>query len=303
METVRTLRLVADQAGVRLDLYIGRSHTGISRTSIQRLINNGHVTVNDMVAKPSQKTRVGDVIVVSVPPPEPSPFLVPENIPLNIIYEDSDIIVVNKPAGTTVYPAFGHPSHTLMNAILAHCPGITEIDGSVRPGIVHRLDKDTSGVMVVAKSKSAQLNLSSQLKGRRVLKQYLVLVRGNPKPEEGTIEAPIGRHPRDRKRMAVVAGGREARTLYRVVRRLGGYALVEATLQTGRTHQIRVHFSRTGWPVVGDAVYGVKVEWLDRQFVHASRLGLRLPSSGEWMEFSAELPGDLKEALGRISRL
>lgn len=303
METTRTLRLVADEASVRLDQYICRSGTGISRTSIQRLINSGRVTVNDMVAKPSQKTRVGDAIVVSVPPPEPSPFLVPENVPLSILYEDSDIIVVDKPAGTAVYPAFGHPSHTLMNAILAHCPGITEIDGSVRPGVVHRLDKDTSGVMVVAKSKAAQLNLSSQLKGRRVLKQYLVLVRGNPTPEEGTIEAPIGRHPRDRKRMAVVARGREARTLYRVVRRLNGYSLVRATLHTGRTHQIRVHFSRVGWPVAGDAVYGVKVEWLDRQFVHASRLGLRLPSSGEWMEFSAELPRDLEEALGRISQL
>lgn len=297
------VRLVADQAGVRLDQYICQSQTAISRSSVQRLINDGRVTVNDALAKPSQRTRVGDVIVVRVPSPEPSPLLVPEDTPLDVLYEDRDIIVVNKPAGTTVYPAFGHASHTLMNAILAHCPGITEIDGSVRPGIVHRLDKDTSGVMVVAKNKSAQLNLSTQLKGRHVLKQYLVLVRGNPKPEEGTVDAPIGRHPRDRKRMAVVAGGRGARTLYRVRRHLNGYALVEATLQTGRTHQIRVHFSRMGWPVIGDATYGVRVEWLHRQFVHASRLGLRLPSSGEWVEFSAELPRDLQAALARISRL
>jgi 23S rRNA pseudouridine1911/1915/1917 synthase len=295
----RTIRLVADRAGLRLDQYICQSCTGISRTSVQRLIGDGHVSLNDMAAKASQKIRPGDVVVVHVPPPEPSPYLIPEDIPLDILYEDADIVVVNKPAGVTVYPAPGHPRQTLMNAILAHCPDVSKIDGSVRPGVVHRLDKDTSGVMVVAKNKAAQLNLSAQLKNRRVLKQYLVLVRGNPAPDQGTVEAPIGRHPRDRKRMAVVSGGRQARTLYRVVRRLGSYALVEATLETGRTHQIRVHFSHAGWPVVGDGVYGVKVEWLGRQFVHASRLGLRLPSNNEWVVFGAELPGDLGEALER----
>ncbi len=298
----RTIRLVADRAGIRLDQYICQSCAGISRTSVQRLIGDGHVTVNEMAAKASQKIRAGDVVVVSVPPPEPSPLLVPEDIPLDILYEDADILVVNKPAGVTVYPAPGHPRQTLMNAVLAHCPDVSKIDGSVRPGVVHRLDKDTSGVMVVAKRKSAQLNLSAQLKSRRVLKQYLVLVRGNPRPEQGTVDAPIGRHPRDRKKMAVVTGGREARTLYRVVRRLGSYALVEATLETGRTHQIRVHFSRMGWPVAGDGVYGVKVEWLSRQFVHASRLGLRLPSNNEWVVFSAKLSRDLEEALERIPR-
>jgi len=303
METACTVRLVADESAARLDQYIFRSLTGTSRTAVQRLITDGHVTVNDTAAKPSQRTRLGDVIVVKIPPPQPSPLLVPEDIPLSILYEDGDVIVVNKPAGITVYPAFGHPSHTLMNAIMAHCPAITEIDGSVRPGIVHRLDKDTSGVMVVAKSKAAQLNLSAQLKGRRMLKQYLVLVEGHPKPDEGTVDAPMGRHPRDRKKMAVVEGGREARTLYRVLRHLNGYALVEATLQTGRTHQIRVHFARMGWPVVGDAVYGVKVGWLDRQFVHACRLGLCLPSSGQWREFTAGLPADLEQALEAISGL
>jgi 23S rRNA pseudouridine1911/1915/1917 synthase len=190
-----------------------------------------------------------------------------------------------------------------MNAVLAHCPDISRIDGSVRPGIVHRLDKDTSGVMVVAKSKMAQLNLSAQLKGRRVLKKYLVLVKGYPSPEQGVIEAPIGRHPRDRKRMAVVSGGREARTAYRVTKRFSGYSLVEVTLLTGRTHQIRVHFSRMGWPVAGDAVYGVKTPYLERQFVHASRLGFHLPSGGEWSEFSSKLPQDLEEALEQVPRL
>ncbi len=297
----QTIRLVADRAGVRLDHYICQTCTGVSRTTVQRLIGDGHVTLNDMAVKASQKIRPGDVVVVSVPPPQPSPVLVPEGIPLDILYEDADILVVNKPAGVTVYPAPGHPRQTLMNAVLAHFPDVSKIDGSVRPGIVHRLDKDTSGVMVVAKSKVAQLNLSAQLKNRRVLKQYLVLVKGNPTPGEGTVDAPIGRHPKDRKRMAVVKGGREARTLYRVVRRLGGYSLVEATLETGRTHQIRVHFSRMGWPVVGDGVYGVKVDWLGRQFVHASRLGLRLPSNSQWAVFSAGLPPDLGEALERIS--
>jgi len=296
----RTIRLTADRAGIRLDQFICQSCTGISRTSVQRLIADGLVTLNGRAAKASQKTKAGDVVVASIPPPEPSPYLIPEDIPLDILYEDADILVVNKPAGVTVYPAPGHPRQTLMNAVLAHCPGITRIDGSVRPGIVHRLDKDTSGVMVVAKSKAAQLNLSAQMKSRRVLKQYLVLVRGNPVPERGTVDAPIGRHPRDRKKMAVVTGGREARTLYRVVKRLGSYALVEATLETGRTHQIRVHFSRMGWPVAGDGVYGVKVEWLKRQFVHARRLGLRLPGNDEWVVFSAELPRDLGEALERI---
>jgi len=303
MEVAKTIHLIADKAGLRLDIYICRSDKDFTRSYVQRLINSGYVTVNDRVAKPSLKIKVGDAIVVNLPPPEPSPALVAEHMPLAILYEDSDLLVIDKPAGITVYPAPGHPSHTLMNAVLAHCPDISNIDGSVRPGIVHRLDKDTSGVMVVAKNKVAQLNLSAQLKSRRVLKKYLVLVKGHPSPEEGVIEAPIGRHPKDRKRMAVVPGGREARTLYRVKRRLDGYTLVEATLQTGRTHQIRVHFSRMGWPVAGDPVYGMRTPHLQRQFVHAFLLGFRLPSTGEYVEFQSELPADLEEALEKVSRL
>ncbi len=295
--------LAADRSGIRLDLYICQSTEGLSRSFVQKLIEDGHVTVSGEPAKPSRKVKIGDVILIDVPPPEPSPELVPEELPLAIIYEDNDILVVDKPAGLTVYPAPGHPRHTLMNAILSHCPEISGIESSVRPGVVHRLDKDTSGVMVVAKTKVAQLNLVSQLRGRRVLKKYLVLVRGPVIPEEGTIEAPIGRHPKDRKRMAVLESGRESRTLYRVTRRFNGYSLVEATLQTGRTHQIRVHFSHKGWPVVGDAVYGVKVPWLGRQFVHAWTLGFKLPSSGEYLEFKAELPDDLRQALEAASRL
>lgn len=299
----KRLSLSADISGIRLDLFVCRSSEGLSRSFVQKLIEDGHVTINGELGKPSRKVKIGDAIVVNLPPPEPSPDLVPEDLPLAILYEDGDILVVNKPAGLTVYPAPGHPRHTLMNAILAHCPEITRIENSVRPGVVHRLDKDTSGAMVVARNKVAQLNLASQIKGHRMLKKYLVLVKGCPSPEQGAIEAPISRHPKDRKRMAVVEGGRESRTLYKVTRRYNGFSLVEATLQTGRTHQIRVHFSHKRWPVVGDAVYGVRVEWLSRQFVHAWTLGFKLPGSGEYVEFQAGLPADLREALEAVSRL
>ncbi len=303
MDAARQFSLSADTSGVRLDLYVCQSCEGLSRSFVQKLIEDGHVSINGELGKPSRKVKIGDAILVNVPPPQPSPELVPEDLPLAIIYEDRDIVVVNKPAGLTVYPAPGHPRHTLMNAILAHCPEISGIESSVRPGVVHRLDKDTSGVMVIARNKAAQLNLASQLKGHRMLKKYLVLVKGSPSPGQGAVEAPIGRHPKDRKRMAVVEGGRASRTLYKVTRRFNGYSEVEATLQTGRTHQIRVHFSHKGWPVVGDAVYGVRVPWLGRQFVHARTLGLRLPGSGKYIEFQAELPADLREALETVSLL
>jgi 23S rRNA pseudouridine1911/1915/1917 synthase len=303
MDAGKRVSLLADKSGIRLDLYVCQSCEGLSRSFVQKLIEDGHVIVNGERGKPSRKVRFGDTILVNVPPPEPCPELVPEEVPLAILYEDGDILVVNKPAGLTVYPAPGHPRNTLMNAILAHFPEITCIESSVRPGVVHRLDKDTSGAMVVAKNKVSQLNLAAQFKGHRMLKKYLVLVKGSPYPEQGVIEAPISRHPKDRKRMAVVEGGREARTLYKVTKRFNGYSLVEATLQTGRTHQIRVHFSHKGWPVVGDAVYGVRVPWLDRQFVHAWRLGFKLPSSGEYFEFQAELPADLRLALEAVLRL
>lgn len=299
----RQLRLTAATSGIRLDLYISGASEGLSRSQVQRLIEDGLVLVNGQPARPGRKLKAGDDIVVEVPPPEPSPELVPEAVPLDILYEDRDILVVNKPAGLTVYPAPGHPRHTLMNAVLAHCPEISGIEVSVRPGVVHRLDRDTSGAMVVARNKAAQLHLAAQFSERRMLKKYLVLVQGDPRPAEGAIEAPIARHPKDRKRMAVLEGGRPSRTLYRVVRRFHGYSLVEVTLQTGRTHQIRVHFSHRRWPVVGDPVYGVKANWLGRQFVHAWKLGFRLPGSGRYAEFEAPLPPDLVEALETASQL
>ncbi len=210
-------------------------------------------------------------------------------------------MVVEKPAGLTVHPAPGHPSHTLVNAILSHFPHLADIGDSLRPGIVHRLDKDTSGVMLVAKNSVAQASLISQFKARSVVKAYRVLVKGHLTPEDGVIEAPVGRDLSNRKRMAVVAEGREARTGYHVIKYVGGYTLLEIRPETGRTHQIRVHLAAIDYPVVGDRVYGVKSPYLSRQFMHACRLGFKLPSTGEYVEFKSELPPDLEQALKDIA--
>jgi len=291
---------VVDKQGVRLDRYVSEQCPELSRTYAQRLIADGYITVNDRQAKPSLKLGVGDRLRVVIPPTAPSP-LSPEAIPLNIIYEDDDLLVIDKPAGLAVHPAPGHPGHTLVNAILSHFPRLADVSDSLRPGVVHRLDKDTSGVMLVAKNRTAQQNLSDQFKAHSVGKAYLVLVKGQLTPEQGVIEAPMGRDPRNRKRMAVVTEGREARTEYRVIRYIGNYTLLEVMPETGRTHQIRVHLSAIGYPVVGDKVYGVKSPHLSRQFVHASRLGFKLPSTGEYVEFTSELPPDLEQALKDIA--
>jgi len=296
----KVYRFVADKPGTRLDKYVCEKCPELSRTHAQKLIGGGHITVNDRVAKAGLKLNIGDRLTIVIPPAAPSP-LSPEAIPLNIVYEDDDLLVVDKPAGLTVHPAPGHPSHTLVNAILSHFPHLADIGDSLRPGIVHRLDKDTSGVMLVAKNSVAQANLAEQFRARSVVKAYLVLVKGHLTPESGIIEAPIGRDPRNRKRMAVVAEGREARTEYRVVKYIGDYTLLEVKPETGRTHQIRVHLSAIGYPVVGDPMYGVKSLYLSRQFMHASRLGFKLPSSGEYVEFTSELPPDLEQALKDIA--
>jgi len=291
--------LVADRAGVRLDKYVGEEYPELSRTHAQKLIAGGYITVNDHVAKAGLKLSVGDRIKIVLPPPAPTP-LSPEAIPLDIIYEDDDLLVVDKPAGLTVHPAPGHPSHTLINAILSYFPHLADIGDSLRPGVVHRLDKDTSGVMLVAKNSVAQASLSEQFKTHSVVKAYLVLVKGHLTPANGIIEADIGRDPRNRKRMAVVTRGREARTEYQVVKYIGDYTLLEVRPETGRTHQIRVHLAAIGYPVVGDPVYGVKSPHLSRQFMHASRLGFKLPSSGEYVEFTSQLPPDLEQAMKDI---
>jgi 23S rRNA pseudouridine1911/1915/1917 synthase len=296
----KVYNFVADEPGVRLDRYLCRKLAELSRTRIQRLISDGYITVNGEVAKAGLKLNAGDRLKVVLPPPPPSP-LTPEAMPLDIIYEDDDLLVVDKPAGLIVHPAPGHRAHTLVNAILARFPRLAALSDSLRPGIVHRLDRDTSGVMVVAKSSLAQTKLTEQFKARSVAKAYMVLVKGKLTPENGIIEAPIGRDPRDRKRMAVVAKGREARTEYRVIKYIGDYTLLEVKPETGRTHQIRVHFSAIGYPVVGDKVYGVKSPFLSRQFLHASRLGFKLPATGKYMEFKSELPSDLAQALKDIA--
>jgi len=298
MDTV--YNFVVDKPGVRFDKYVGEKCLELSRTYAQRLIADGYITVNNRVAKASLKLNVGDTVRVVIPP-GPASLLSPEVIPLDIVYEDDDLLVIDKPAGLTVHPAPGHPAHTLVNAILAYFPSLVDVSDSLRPGIVHRLDKDTSGLILVAKNRDAQMNLSDQFKAHLVVKVYLVLVKGHLTPESGVIEAAIGRDTRNRKRMAVVAEGKEARTEYRVVKYIGDCTLLEVMTETGRTHQIRVHLSAIDYPVVGDKVYGVKSPYLSRQFVHASRLGFKLPSTGEYVEFTSELPPDLEQALKDIS--
>ncbi len=296
---IREYKYTADTPGARLDAFVAASCPELSRTHARKLIDEGLIKVNGKAAKASHKLNVGDTVDITVPP-EPPPALSPEDIPLDIVYENDDLLVIDKPAGLAVHPAPGHPGHTLVNAVLAYLPGLADGDDTLRPGIVHRLDKDTSGLIIVAKNRVAQADLSAQFKSRSVNKSYLVLVKGKLTPENGVIEAAIGRDPKNRQRMAVVSRGREARTAYRVVKYIGGYTLLEIHPETGRTHQIRVHLAAIGFPVVGDSTYGVKNPHLSRQFLHASKLGFKLPFTGEYQEFEAPLPEDLKKALAEI---
>ncbi len=293
---------IADEGGVRLDKYVGEKCSELSRTYAQKLIADGFIKVNDSVVKAGFRLNAGDRVDIVIPPAPPSP-LSPEAIPLNILFEDDDLLVVNKPPGLAVHPAPGLRGHTLLNAILFHFPHLADISESLRPGVVHRLDKDTSGVMLVAKNSAAQANLVDQFKNRAVVKVYMALVKGRLTPENGIIEAPVGRDSRNRKRMAVVGEGRgkEARTRYHVVKYMDDYTLLEVSPETGRTHQIRVHLQAIGYPVVGDSVYGVKSDHLSRQFLHACRLGFKLPSTGEYVEFTSELPPDLAQALEALA--
>ncbi len=296
----KTFALVASREGERLDLFVAHQRPELSRSHVQRLIAQGFVTVNGAPAKAGVRLSPGDRVEVLVPPPEPLEPL-PESIPLSVVYEDDDLLVVDKPAGMTVHPAPGHARHTLVNAILARCPELVGEQGTERPGIVHRLDKDTSGLMVVAKNERAQASLARQLKNREVHKAYLALVQGRVDPPEGFIDAPIGRHPRHRKRMAVLDGGRPAQTRYRVREALGqDYSLLDVEPLTGRTHQIRVHLASIGHPVLGDTTYGKKSPLVGRQFLHAWRLALRLPTSGRPREFESPLPPDLAQTLDAL---
>ena len=297
----RSWTLVVTGGTTRLDRYLAGQLHDLTRSRLHGLIGDGFVLVNGEATKPAQKVRPGDVVDVTVPKPR-EVSMAAEDIPVPLVYQDDDIVVVDKPAGLAVHPGPGHPSGTLVNALLARCPGIEGVGGEIRPGIVHRLDKDTSGLMVVAKNDTAHHHLSESLKDREVKKEYLALAEGKLAEEEGVIDRPIGRHPRNRKKMAVVEDGRTARTRFQVLERFERATLVRLSLETGRTHQIRVHLAYLGHPLVGDGVYGRGSGSLGRQFLHACRLGFEHPSSGEFVEFRSELPEDLRRVLEEMRR-
>jgi len=289
-----------EASGERLDKFLAAALPDLSRSYIQQLIAGGQVLVDGQARRPAFKVTAGETVTVVVPPPE-SVVLAPEPIPLDVVYEDADVLVINKPAGLVVHPAPGHASGTLVNAVLAHAPEIS-IGGSNRPGIVHRLDKDTSGLMVVAKSDRAYNALVGQWQARTVEKGYSALVHGAVEPEAGTVEAPVGRDQIHRQRMAVTPKGRPAVTNFTVRERLPQATLLDVAPETGRTHQIRVHLAFIGHPIVGDTVYGrarAGTPHLERQFLHAARLGFRLPN-GRAVNFEAPLPPDLAAYLGRL---
>jgi len=305
-----TLTFTAAAGGERLDRAVVAAFPDLSRAFVQRLIEEGRVTLNAAPARAAAKVRPGDVIEVRLPPAV-LPVVEAEALPLDILYEDADILVVNKAPGMVVHPGAGNPSGTLVNALLAHCPdleaGAAFGPEAVRPGIVHRLDKDTSGVLVVAKREAAIRALQRQFKGRAVTKRYTALLIGSLPQSEGVIEAPIARHPVHRQRMAVVSSGKPARTRWegaQVLHDAEGrpYTLVDVTLLTGRTHQIRVHFAWLGYPLVGDEVYGPRRQPLPapRQFLHARELTLTHPTTGEVMTFTAPLPADLRAVLEQL---
>ena len=283
----------------RLDQYLAGLDTGMTRSQLSRLIVEGQALVNGRPAKPSSKVRAGDSVSLSVPPPRPT-GVVAQDIPVTVVYQDESVVVIEKPAGLAVHPGPGHPDMTLVNALLAMCPDIQGIGGEIRPGIVHRLDKDTSGLMMVAKTHQAHNDLSAQIKARQVTKGYLALVEGSLKSTEGKVDAPVGRHPRRRTRMAVVVGGKEARTNYKVRQELRGHSLVELYLETGRTHQIRVHMAHLGHPLVGDTTYGHASHLVDRHFLHAFHLGFKHPITGEPLDFKIDLPPDLTPAIDAL---
>ncbi len=292
----------SDASGQRLDVYLAGHLPDMSRSKARRLIDDGNVLVSGARAKPSYKVKTGDVLDVTVPPPEPTD-LVPEPLEIDVVYEDADMLVVNKPRGMVVHPAKGHWHETMANALLYHCRGIEKVGDLGRPGIVHRLDKDTTGLIVVAKSERAFSALQSQIRNRIAKRDYLAIVSGVVRDDAGTIEAPIGRHPVHRKRMAVVKGGRMAVTRFEVLYRFKRYTLVQAHLETGRTHQIRVHMSYIGHPVAGDPVYGRRAGelGLEGQALHAWQLQLVHPVDGSTMIFRAPPPPDFVNALSVLS--
>ena len=295
-----------DEIGKRIDVYIAEYKEELSRSRVQKLIENGLVTVNGKAVKSNYKLRKGDILEVEIPDPEPLEIEA-EDIPLDIIYEDKDVVIVNKPQGMVVHPAPGHYSETLVNALMYHCKDdLSGINGQMRPGIVHRIDKDTSGVLMIAKSDAAHNSLAQQLAVHSITRKYYAVVCGNIKEDSGTVDKPIGRSPKDRKKMAVVQGGRRAVTHYRVLERFGGkYTLIEAQLETGRTHQIRVHMASLGHPLLGDTVYGSEKQpfKLQGQVLHAKVLGFNHPSDGRYVEFESPLPEYFEKLLIKLRNI
>jgi 23S rRNA pseudouridine1911/1915/1917 synthase len=303
-----TLTIDRSHPNERLDAFLRRQFPTLSRSAIQRLIEDGHITVNDKPTKATHTPRAGEIVRIEIPEARPAEAKA-EDIPLNIIYEDKSLLVLNKPAGIVVHPAAGNEEHTLVNALLHHCKGeLSGIGGVARPGIVHRLDKETSGCLVVAKNDETHVALSAQFAGRTVEKIYLAIVCGRLPRDEGNIRAAIARHPTHRKRMAVHDDddGRPAHTGYRVLERLNQATLVEAHLHTGRTHQIRVHFQHLGFPVAGDDTYGQrqtrKLAELTRYeaprvLLHAHKLAFTHPRTGKKVKFTAPIPADMEDAL------
>lgn len=298
----REYELTAEASGQRLDKYLAEEMADLSRSRIKELVQAGEVLVNGKKSKVSYKVQKGDLIQVTVLPLEPL-ALKAENIPLDIVYEDEDVIVVNKPQGMVVHPAAGHPSHTLVNALLYHTRDLADSPEGFRPGIVHRIDKDTSGLLMVAKNAAARESLEKQLAAKSNKRQYLAIVHGNFAEEEGTIDAPIGRNPKDRKQMAVVEKGKSAVTHFRVLEQYQGYSLVECQLETGRTHQIRVHMAYIGHPLAGDPLYGPRKTLPGHgQFLHAKTLGFEQPSTGEWLEFSVQPPEIFQQTVADLRK-
>lgn len=302
---LQRLTVSPEEAGVRIDKYLAEQLPDITRSYLQKLLKDGSVQMNGKPVKTSTKTAAGAVIEFTIPDPE-EPEILPEDIPLDILYEDSDVILINKPKDMVVHPAAGHYTGTLVNALMYHCKGdLSGINGVLRPGIVHRIDKDTTGVLIVCKNDKAHNALAEQLKEHSITRKYRAIVCGNLKEDEGTVDAPLGRHPQDRKKMAIVrTGGKRAVTHYRVLERFGNYTYIECQLETGRTHQIRVHMASLGHPLLGDEAYGrVKSPFkLEGQTLHAMVLGFIHPTTGEYMEFEAPLPEYFEKLLEILRR-
>jgi len=291
-----TLRVDEENQGDRIDQYVSDQISFLSRTLVVQFIKNGDIKVEGKSVKASHRLRSGEEVVVIIPDPV-QVMIEPQDIPLQIIYEDQDLVVIDKPQGMVVHPAAGNWDGTLVNALMFHIQDLSGINGEIRPGIVHRLDKDTSGLLVVAKNDNSHRSLAEQIKNHTVTREYMALVHGHINENQGKVEAPVGRNPRDRKKMAVVSGGRAAITWYRVVQRMEGYTLVRCRLETGRTHQIRVHMAFIGHPVVGDPLYGPrKNAWnLDKQVLHAVHLAFEHPTTGQVLEFESPLPSYFDE--------